>query len=96
MLVDQGYLTAQRNDDDLWILQNNTYMNADYYHGLPEEDAQLKEVPTKAKYAILYLINVELLNKHLKFKQISISVFVILFLIRGNAFSSVRLRNVDF
>ncbi|PAV85657.1 hypothetical protein WR25_08263 [Diploscapter pachys] len=49
MLIDQGYLTAQRNDDDLWILQNNTYMNADYYRGLPEEDAQLKEVPTKAK-----------------------------------------------
>ncbi|PAV65851.1 hypothetical protein WR25_16426 [Diploscapter pachys] len=55
VLIDQGYLTAQRPDDDLWILQNNTFMSPDYYRGLPEEDVHLKEVPTKAKLHPLFV-----------------------------------------
>ncbi|CAD6193601.1 unnamed protein product [Caenorhabditis auriculariae] len=49
MLVDQGYLTSQREEDDLWMLQNNTYMHSDYFKGLPEADKRLDMVHTKAK-----------------------------------------------
>uniref|UniRef100_A0A1I7X7R4 Nuclear receptor domain-containing protein n=1 Tax=Heterorhabditis bacteriophora TaxID=37862 RepID=A0A1I7X7R4_HETBA len=49
MMVDQGYVTAQQDDKELWMLQNNTYMSPDYFRGLPEEDKVLEMVATKAK-----------------------------------------------
>ncbi|CAO4377502.1 unnamed protein product [Caenorhabditis nigoni] len=36
LLVDQGFKTAREAKDGFWILQNNTFMNADYFLGMPE------------------------------------------------------------
>lgn len=50
MLIDQGYLTAYQQEDDLWMLQNNTYMHADYFKGLPEEEKAKCAKTIKAKF----------------------------------------------
>ncbi|UMM32889.1 hypothetical protein L5515_006552 [Caenorhabditis briggsae] len=34
LLVDQGFKTAREAKDGFWILQNNTFMNADYFLGM--------------------------------------------------------------
>lgn len=49
MLVDQGAVTAKRQDEDYWMLQNNTYMSPDYLKGLPPEDTKLPDVDAKKK-----------------------------------------------
>ena len=49
MLVDQGAVTAKRQDEDYWMLQNNTYMSPDYLKGLPPEDMKLPDVEAKRK-----------------------------------------------
>ncbi|CAP29794.2 Protein CBG10360 [Caenorhabditis briggsae] len=36
LLVDQGFKTAREAKDGFWILQNNTFMNADYFLGMPK------------------------------------------------------------
>ena len=51
MLVDQGAVTARRQDEEYWMLQNNTYMSPDYLKGLPPEDMHLKDVDAKRKSA---------------------------------------------
>ncbi|CAB3405849.1 unnamed protein product [Caenorhabditis bovis] len=55
MLVDQGFRTAQRKDDNFWVLQNGTFMHEDYFYGLPEEDAKLDQAQTKAKLHPLFI-----------------------------------------
>ncbi|EGT36033.1 hypothetical protein CAEBREN_32690 [Caenorhabditis brenneri] len=43
LLVDQAYKTACKSDRSFWLLQNDSYLNPDYFFGMPAEDKATEE-----------------------------------------------------